>query len=220
MKKIICLLLITSFILSNSMSVFALDNTNVSISLTEEFDLIEITTEVSLYLNNSTKRSTFSSILVIKNNNNYQEVQITEGTKRNILSYDKLNNQLYLDGNPIIITNIVQQSSGTSLLTLGSQFDHDYKQISFGKQLINLTVSALAIIITSACQITGSGGADLAQKIINAAGQSSYLYCYATYCHSYKRLDDSYYFYNKYWDMYWDSSYSNFCASYYQTIYQ
>lgn len=222
MKKIVSLLLIATFILSCSLSAFALDTTNSSSTINEKFDLIETITEISSSLNSDPNSFyTTSNITILENNNKYQKVQIIEGSKINILSYDIINDKLYVDGNLITVIEVTPPlTDNLSPTALGNAFDHSYKQINYGKAIVNFTSAGLAIVISKALGTDSTVASKLAGAILQTAGQSSYLYCSATYCHSYKRLDDSYYFYNKYWDMYWDSSYSDFCASYYQTIYQ
>lgn len=223
MKKIISFLLIASFILSSSLSVFAINTTALSSGISENFDLIETVNEIVTSENNmNATSSSNTAITIITDTPQLQEVKITEGTKTNVLTYDMVNQKIYVDGSLVIITDVAGPIANENIevMTLGSPFDNSYKKVSYGKQIIDLTVTAMGAIITAACYMTSTGGASLARKIINAAAQTSYLYCDATYCHSYKRLDDSYNFYNNYWDMYWNSSYSNFCASYSQAIYQ
>ncbi len=222
MKKIVSLLLIATFILSCSLSAFALDTTNSSSAINEKFDLVETITEISSSLGSSPNSLyTASNIAILENNDKYQEVQVIEGSKVNTLSYDIVNDKLYVDGNLITVIEVMAPlTDNLSPTALGNAFDHSYTQINYGKAIVNFTSAGLAAVIVKVLGTDGTVAANLARAILQTAGQSSYLYCSATYCHSYKRLDDSYYFYNKYWDMYWDSSYSDFCTSYYQTIYQ
>ena len=165
----------------------------------------------------STESNTYMEILA--NTDEYQEVKFVEGNKVDIISYDLLTGEVYVDGQKIMVEDVVV-SQGISPMALGNAFDIVYKNISLQKQLIQYTTDGLCSVLELVGEFTGNVAWSLASSLVSMCASAGYAYSNACYAKMYKRLDSSYTYYVKYWDMYWNSSYTDFCDRYTQTIYQ
>ena len=72
----------------------------------------------------STESNTYMEILA--NTDEYQEVKFVEGNKVDIISYDLLTGEVYVDGQKIMVEDVVV-SQGISPMALGNAFDIVYK---------------------------------------------------------------------------------------------
>ena len=96
----------------------------------------------------------------------------------------------------------------------------DNRNISLKKQLIQYTTDGLCAVLELIGEFTGNAAWSLASSLVSMCASAGYAYSNACYAQMYKRLDSSYTYYVQYWYMYWNSSYTDFCDRYTQTIYQ
>lgn len=205
---------------------FMFSSTTMALEHVEEMDkgdssrdLISIAEEMQEKQIQTYSSDANTYIEVLSDINGIQEVKFVENDKVDIVTYNKLTGGVYIDGKEIIVEELAANPEIVPL-TLGSPFDYKYNNIQLQQQIIQYTVSGLCAVLELAGDFTGNAAWSLASALINKAASAGYAYSSACYAMSYKRMDDSYTFYVKYWDMYWDANYSRFCDSYNQTIYQ
>lgn len=170
-----------------------------------KFDLIEIAEWISLDSKTRNANSIETEVTILKNEEDIQEVEFREGDKVNLVRYNKASNELFIDGEQVVCT---EHNKFVDDRALGNATDHSYKDISYGQEIGKLTVAALAAAIIWALNVLEPIASFFANAIANKAVAYGYIYSKYTYCHSYKKIDSSYQWYMKYWDMYFTSDYS------------
>ena len=129
----LCLIIGCSFMISSTaMALTPAEEENVRI---HDRDLVTIAYEIQerraqMY---STECNTYMEILV--NTDEYQEVKFVEGDKVDVISYDVLTGEVYVDGQKITAEDVVVSQEITPM-ALGNAFDIVYRNISLKKQLI------------------------------------------------------------------------------------
>ena len=213
----LCLIIGCSFMISSTaMALTPAEEENARI---HDRDLVTIAYEIQerraqMY---STECNTYMEILV--NTYEYQEVKFVEGDKVDVISYDVLTGEVYVDGQKITAEDVVVSQEITPM-ALENAFDIVYRNISLKKQLIQYTTDGLCAVLELIGEFTGNAAWSLASSLVSMCASAGYAYSNACYAQMYKRLDSSYTYYVQYWDMYWNSSYTDFCDRYTQTIYQ
>lgn len=220
MKRFIALFLSIVTFISCMMpsSAFAMefsDNTG-----NEQRDLVTIVEEIQETRANISSTNNNSNIEIIENNDKFQIVKFTEGSKENILMYNVSTGQLYADGNEITVQDMPVPENEIEPNKLMSSFDHQYKNVQLEQRIINYTQDALGAIIAWSLGAPGSLAIYIASEYINKAMTTGYGNSKACYAFMFKQLDDSYTFYVQSWSMYWDSGYYYHLETFRQTIYQ
>lgn len=213
---ILSLIIGCSFIFSST--AMALPSTEENVKGTPR-DLITIAYDIQNKQNQTYSSESSSYIEILENTDTFQKVKFVEGDKADIISYDVLTGEVYVDGKQVTSEDVVVNQE-ISPMALGNAFDIVKRNISLNKQLIQYTVGGLCSVLELIGEFTSNAAWSLASALINKCASAGYAYSNACYAMMYKRLDDSYTFYVKYWDMYWNSSYTDFCDRYTQTIYQ
>lgn len=202
-KILVCLLCLMALV--QSVPAFALEES-------VDYDLVALANE--LQESRKGRSSEREQIIILRNDSQIQEVKCIEGDKVDIVTYDWIQDKLYIDGLEISAEIIYPE---VEPYVLGQGFDHVYQNIQLRQQIMQFTAEALKLIL--GYYMPGGIASLMAQEMLSRSIGTSYAYCDACYCISYKRIDSSNLYYLKFWDMYWDESYYDFCASYTQTIY-
>lgn len=95
----------------------------------EQRDLVTIVEEIQETRANISSANHNSNIEIIENNDKFQIVKFTEGSKENILMYNVLTGQLYADGNEITVHDMPVPENEIEPNKLMSSFDHQYKNV-------------------------------------------------------------------------------------------
>lgn len=185
-------------------SMFAF-NTSAFAIMENEFDLIEIAEWINSDLKTRNSNGIETEVTILKNEEDIQEVKFQEGDKVNIVRYSKVSDELFVDGEQVACT---EHNEFADSRALGNATDHSYQDISYGQEIGKLTVAALTAAIIWALGITNAVASFFANAIANKAVAYGYTYSKYTYCHMYKKIDSSYQWYMRYWDMYFTSDYS------------
>ena len=199
-KRFVSLVLVVATLCS----MFAF-NTSAFAMMENEFDLIEIAEWFSSDLKTRNANSIETEVTILKNEKDIQEVEFKEGDKVNIVRYSKASNEIFIDGEQAVCTEYNEFAGSRAL---GNATDHSYKDISYGQEIGKMTVAALVSVIIWALGVTNAVASFFANAIANKAVAYGYIYSKYTYCHMYKKIDSSYQWYMRYWDMYFTSDYS------------
>ena len=199
-KRFVSLVLVVATLCS----MFAF-NTSAFAIMENEFDLIEIAEWINSDLKTRNSNGIETEVTILKNEEDIQEVKFQEGDKVNIVRYSKVSDELFVDGEQVACT---EHNEFADSRALGNATDHSYQEISYGQEIGKLTVAALTAAIIWALGITNAVASFFANAIANKAVAYGYTYSKYTYCHMYKKIDSSYQWYMRYWDMYFTSDYS------------
>lgn len=153
---------------------------------------------------------------------NVKTLVITEDTLKNVLELNTDNSVIYVDGCEISYSETHEISTVSDIspyASWGSPFDIKKGKVSFEeKTLIQLTRTALAMLLTLYSEIPNILIDTVAGDIIDKGLTLGYLDCEAVYYKSYKQLNSNNVEYRNAWEMYWDSSYKDYLKTYYQTV--
>lgn len=179
-----------------------------------ELDLVDIAYEIQSTLNINS-RSASVSIDILQNTEKIQEVKFTEGNLSNVLLYNRITKELYVDGNLITVEKVNVNNENAQPFTLLPETPKYRYTITLKQPLISFTVSALCAALLLNIPLLSSGLANVLASGLLGAG-TSYIATTATICYeTWTQLDDSYTWYMKYWLLYRDSSFtSSFSWSY------
>lgn len=196
---------ILSFILCLSM-IFALCSntlyTNASDMNIENYDLIAIAEWIENKPETRSNNTPPPTVTILQNTETIQEVKFQEGTKCNIVLYNKVTDELFIDGGLVTVTETTPK-----ITTRGLQepINHSYRNVEFEQELMQLTVSALIAAIIFALKVAHPIASFFASEIASKCVSSGYGYSRCTYCHSYRRISDDFQYYVNYWDRAYES---------------
>lgn len=134
-----------------------------------ERDLITIVEEIQATKAQTHSNDNDSSIEIIENNEKFQVVKFTEGSKENILMYNVLTGQLYADGYEITVHDIPVPDYNIDPNALMNPFDHQYKDVQLAQKIISYTQDALGAIIAWSLATPTPLGIYIASEYINRA---------------------------------------------------
>ena len=208
---ILSLCMIFSFI-STTLNTYALNDTK------NTFDLISVAEWMMSQSTTTTYNTPHKNITILQNSNDIQEVKFVEGNKSNIVLYNKVTNELYIDGGKVVVEDVASSSSSlpvtlssssTYRYSYFSPSNHQYKCIKFEQQIYQMTISALVSAILWALPIPNGVASMFADAIATECTSQGYAYSDRTYCHSYSEVATDYSHYRQTWDLHWTEAYND-----------